>query len=61
MLDPSPTHQASTQDPTSDKSQGGSGPPVPPLDPRLNPQPKTFYLLKRRKKEENYNVLINFY
>ena len=24
------THQASTQDPTSDKSQGGSGPPVPP-------------------------------
>ena len=32
---PPPTHQASTQDPTSDKSQGGSGPPVPPLDPRL--------------------------
>ena len=36
-LDPSPTHQTSTQDPTSDKSQGGSGPPVPPppLDPRM--------------------------
>ena len=30
---PSPTPQTSTQDPTSDKSQGGggSGPPVPPL------------------------------
>ena len=27
---PSPTHQISTQDPTTDKSQGGSGPPVPP-------------------------------
>ena len=43
-LDPSHTHQISTQDPTSDKSQGGggSGPPVPPLDPRM--------LLTRKKR-----------
>ena len=35
---PSPTHQTSTQDPTSDKSQGGGGPDPrsPPLDPRLD-------------------------
>ena len=32
MVGPSPTYQASKQDPASDKSQGGgggSGPPVP--------------------------------
>ena len=33
---PPPTHQASTQDPTSDKSQGGSGPPVPPSGSALD-------------------------
>ena len=35
---PSLTQQTSTQDPTSDKSRGGglSGPPLPPLDPRMN-------------------------
>ena len=37
---PSPTHQTSTQDPTSDKSQGGGGFPdprsPPPLDPRMS-------------------------
>ena len=39
---PSLTQQESTQDPTSDKSRGGgggwgvSGPPLPPLDPRMN-------------------------
>ena len=45
---PSPTHQTSTQDSTSDKSQRGSGPPVPPppLDPRmLN---LIFYLQRQR-------------
>ena len=32
-LDPSPTHQTSTQDPTSDKSQGGGVVPDPPPPP----------------------------
>ena len=39
IVGPPPPRQASTQDPTSDKSQGWSGPPVPPLDPRLVSKP----------------------
>ena len=40
---PSHTRQISTQDPTSDKSEGGGVRPPPPLDPRMPELKKMFW------------------